>query len=161
MKTKIITAKFNNYQEMSQSAKNWQHHCSYRLLPNAFCGEHHVIELSHIQLSYSSRQGGFMHDAIAPPDSISIAVIQECNDKACFDRYKLHQGMVLFFDDSQAFNYMSRGYIKIAIISIPKYIYQEYDFELYPLLGKYLIDKDNNLSTLIDRVLKELLPRIY
>jgi len=157
MKTKIISAKFNNYQEMSQSAKNWEHHCSYRLLPNAFGGVHHVIELPSMQLSYSSREGGFMHDAISPPDSISIAIIQECHDKACFDRYKLHKGMVLFFDDSKAFNYMSRGYIEVAIISIPKDIYNKYDFELYPLLEKYLIDKNALFLTLINRILDEFL----
>ena len=152
MKTKITSAKFISYQDMSQSAKNWQHHCAYRLLPNAFHGEHSVIELPNMQLSYSSRKGGFMHDCIPPCNSISIAVIQECSDRACFDRFKLSKGMVLFFDDSKAFNYMSKGYIRVAIISIPKYIYKNYDFELSLLLGSYLMDKNYTILTLLESI---------
>jgi hypothetical protein len=45
MKTKISSTKFENYQEMSQSAKNWKHHCSYRLSNYAFEGKHHIIAL--------------------------------------------------------------------------------------------------------------------
>ena len=125
MKTKITSGKFYTYEEMSASAKNWDHHCSYRLLPHAFDGRHYVIELPLMQLSYSDRQGGFMHDAIAPPKCFSIAVIQECHEQACFDKLKLHQGMVLFFDDIQAFNYMSKGKINVAIMSIEKSIAQK------------------------------------
>ena len=154
MKIQITSKKFNTYKDMSKSAINWEHQCSYTLLPCAFDGEHHVIELPHIQLSYSSRLGGFMHDAISPKDSISIAIIQECKSKACFDRFKLYQGMVLFFDDAKALNYMSSGEIKTTIISISKY-----SFELSHLLGKYIMDRNGILSSLLTDILEKFLDK--
>jgi AraC-like DNA-binding protein len=157
MKTKISSAKFEAYKEMSQSAKNWDHHCSYRLLPHAFEGEHHVIELPNTQLSYSYRAGGFMHDAKSPPDSVSIAIIQKCSDVACFDRFKLQEGMVLFFDDSQSFNFMSKGNIHVAIISIPKSVALQQQLDLDTALRKYLMDESLVFSTLFDKTLETFL----
>ena len=157
MKTKITSKKFNTYKEMNQSAKNWEHHCSYTLLPHAFEGEHHVIELANIQLSYSNREGGFMHDAISPKDSISIAIIQECKSQACFDSFKLHKGMVLFFDDSKAFNFMSKGKIITTIISIPTLVEEELKMELQHLLGSYIEDKKGLLASALNHILKEFL----
>jgi len=157
MKTKITSAKFKAYKEMSQSATNWDHHCSYRLLPHAFEGEHHVIELPHTQLSYSYREGGFMHDAKSPPDSVSIAVIQTCSDIACFDRYKLQKGMILFFDDSQSFNFMSKGEIRVAILSIPNGLIAQHALDFKKILGKYMFDENVQFSTLFDNTLKTFL----
>jgi len=157
MKTKITSAKFKAYKEMSQSATNWDHHCSYRLLPHAFEGEHHVIELPHTQLSYSYREGGFMHDAKSPPDSVSIAVIQKCSDVACFDRYKLQKGMILFFDDSQSFNFMSKGEIRVAILSIPNGLIAQDTLDFKKILGKYMFDENVQFSTLFDNTLKTFL----
>ena len=157
MKTKISSTKFKNYQKMSQSAKNWEHHCSYRLLPHAFEGEHHVIELPHTQLSYSYRQGGFMHDAKSPPDSVSIAVIQKCSEAACFDRFKLQEGMVLFFDDSQSFNFMSKGEICIAILSIPNAMIQKNELDVKRLFGAYIFDNKAHFSTLFNEALQAFL----
>jgi len=157
MKNKITSKKFNTYQEMSQSATNWEHQCSYTLLPHAFDGEHHVIKLPNIQLSYSNREGGFMHDAVSPKDSISIAIIQECHSQACFDKFKLYKGMVLFFDDSKAFNYMSKGKIITTIISIPKHVAKEFKIKLTHLLGSYIEDKEGLLAPTLYHILKEFL----
>ena len=157
MKTKISSAKFEAYKEMSKSAKNWDHHCSYRLLPHAFEGEHHVIELPHTQLSYSYREGGFMHDAKSPPESISIAVIQQCSNVACFDRFKLKEGMILFFDDSQSFNFMSKGEVRVAILSIPNTLTNQQKLDFKEILGKYMFDEKAHFSTLFDKTLKTFL----
>ena len=157
MKTKITSAKFEAFEEMSQSAKNWDHHCSYRLLPHAFEGEHHVIELPHTQLSYSYREGGFMHDAKSPPDSVSIAVIQTCADIACFDRFKLREGMILFFDDSQSFNFMSKGEIRAAIISIPNTLISQHKLDFRKIFGKYVFDENAQFSALFDKTLEAFL----
>jgi AraC-like DNA-binding protein len=157
MTEKITSTKFDAYKEMSQSAKNWDHHCSYRLLPHAFEGEHHVIELSNTQLSYSYREGGFMHDAKSPSDSVSIAVIQKCSNIACFDRFKLQEGMILFFDDSQSFNFMSKGEIRVAIISIPNRLIAQHTLDFKKILGKYMFDENARFSTLFDKTLKAFL----
>jgi len=94
--SKISVAKFDTFQEMTDSAKNWDHLCSYKLLHCAYEGEHHIIELPHIQFSYMHREGGFMHRSIAPEGSVSVAVVQVCDDKAFFDDIKLHKGDIVF-----------------------------------------------------------------
>ena len=157
MKHKFSSKNFNNYQEMEKSAKNWNLHCSYRLQPNAFLGENHVIELPHIQLSYTYREGGFMHDAISPPDTVSIALIQECQDMACFDTFKLHKGMVLFFDDTKALNFMSKGAIRVAIMSIPITIFERYGLNFEAYMGHSVQTCDNELSELFEKVLSDYL----
>jgi len=151
--TKCTQQKFNNYKEMAQSAKNWDLLCTYQLLPHALEGEHHVIELPSIQLSYSERSGGFMHDAMSPKGAISVAVIQECKDKACFDRMKLHKGDILFFDDSQTFNFMSNDHVKVAIISIPRTLKNVQKLQLPSALGYFIVDQNMHLSHLLDSVL--------
>ena len=157
MKRKFSSINFDNQQEMSKSATNWDHHCSYKLLPYAYEGEHHVIILPHSQLSYSHRRGGFMHDAFSPPNTISIAVIQECHEAACFDTFKLHAGMVLFFDNRQAFNFMSQGEIRVAIISLPSDLCHTFGLNIETYFGRYTEDADGTLSALFDKVLKNYL----
>ena len=157
MKQKLTKQKFNTYKEMSESAKNWDHLCTYQLLPHALEGEHHVIELPSMQLSYSDRAGGFMHDAMSPKGSISIAVIQECTDKACFDRMKLTKGDILFFDDSQTFNFISNNHIKVAIVSIPRTLKSIHKLQLSSTLGHFIIDQDMQLSYFLSNILKETL----
>jgi len=154
-KAKLTKQKFDTYKEMSESAKNWDHLCTYQLHSHALEGEHHVIELPSMQLSYSERAGGFMHDAMAPKGAISIAVIQECNDKACFDRMKLHKGDILFFDDSQTFNFMSNDYIKVAIISIPKDSKNIQKLQLSTTLGHFIIDEYMQFSQLLNHILED------
>lgn len=153
----VTSKKFEAYKEMSQSAKNWEHRCSYKLLPHAFEGEHHVIELPQTQLSYSYREGGFMHDAISPPDSVSVAVVQSCSDVACFDRFKLKKGMVLFFDDTQPYNFMSKGSIRVAILSIPNTVAAQYKLNIKTAYGKYIFDEEAEFSTLFEHTLKAFL----
>jgi len=157
MKTKISSKKFDNFTDMSQSAKNWDHHCSYTLLPHAFEGEHHIIELPDTQLSYSYREGGFMHETISPPACISIAVVQSCGDKACFDTFKLHSGMIVFFDDSKSFNFMSKGETKVAIISIPKSLAEAYSLDLTKYFGNFIEDDHALFSNLFDTILGKFL----
>jgi len=157
MKKIISSKKFNTYNEMSQSAKNWDHHCSYTLLPHAFKGEHHIIKLPEVQLSYAYREGGFMHETIAPANCISVAVVQSCSDKSCFDIFKLHSGMILFFDDSQSLNLMSKGKIAVAIISIPMSLVKKSLPILQESFGKFIEDDEASFSNLFDNVLEKFL----
>jgi len=156
MENSISSQKFNNYLSLCQSAKNWDIHCAYQLLPYALEGENHVIELPSIQLSYSSREGGFMHSAIAPEDSVSIAVIQECEGIASFDRMKLHQGDIVFFNDSKALTFMSKAKIKVAIVSIPYQIQKSVQTDFRTLPGHFMRDKRNILTTALQNILTDL-----
>lgn len=155
----IKSQKFTNYKGMAESAVNWEHHCSYQLTTKAHFGAHHVIQLPSILLSYTEREGGMMHEVSSPTDAFSIAVIQRLDDKACFGNMKLHTGDILFFDDSQFYNFMSSSYIKVAIISLPK------DKIVPPLktmfskklLGHSIQDTGGILSQILENILKECL----
>ena len=154
MKNKISSKKFNDYDSMSQSAKNWDIHCAYQFVLHAHTGVNHVIELPSIQLSYSHRKGGFMHSAISPKDSISIAVIQECKGVATFDRIKLSKGDIIFFDDIKAYNFMSKDEIKVAVISIPNTKVMHLQSALHGAMGHYMKDSKDILASTLQKVLE-------
>ncbi len=151
---KISSKTFDNYEEMAESAENWEHNCSYTLSSTAHHGEHHIIDLPNLQLSYSTREGGYLNESIAPPQAISIGIVQECRDKACLSRLKLHQGQVVFFDDTQTFTDMSNDYIKVAILSIPITFDTTLLKVLQKALGMYLVDKDMILSSQLNTILE-------
>ena len=134
--------KFTDYESMQSSAKNWDIHCAYQLHPKALIGVHRVVELDSIILSYTKREGGFMHDAISPPGTFSIAIILECESRACFDKHKLHKNRVLFFDDLQAYNFMSKSTIEVGIISISKLKYKQLCENLSKYLGLSIYDEE-------------------
>ena len=153
--SKIAVAKFDTYQEMSDSAKNWDHLCSYKLLHCAYEGEHHIIELPHIQFSYMYREGGFMHSSIAPKGSISIAVVQVCDDKAFFGDIKLHKGDIVFFDDLKTYTTLSKGRIEATILSIPKAFMKTSSLKYTETVGHTLYDNNEILSNACREILEQ------
>ena len=155
MKQKTSSQQFDNFIAMSQSAKNWDIHCAYQFFPHGSEGEHHIIELPSMQLSYSYRKGGFMHSAISPKGFISIAVVEECKGIAFFDRIKLSKGDILFFDDSRAYNFMSKDEIKVAIISISNTKVNSLQTGLYNAIGHYMKDSESILTIRVQKILEE------
>ena len=141
---------------MSQSAKNWDIHCAYQFCPHAFTGEHMVIELPSMQLSYSYREGEFMHSAISPKDSISIAVVQECKGVTSFDRMKVSKGDIVFFDDSKAYNFMSKDKSRVAIVSIPNRKIKYLQSALAAAVGHYMKDSEDILAIALQEILEEI-----
>ncbi len=109
---------YNNYEMMDESAKNWKYNCTYQLKPNALSGRHRILQLCSIQLGYAQRPGGMMNDSYSALDCISVAVIEECADKACFHRTKLHKGDIIFFDDSRPYNFVTNDRITFTVINI-------------------------------------------
>ena len=142
---------FSDYQKLIESSINWEYHCTYQLLPTALEGENEVHVLETMQLSYTYRKGGMMHDARSPEGTLCIAVIQECQDKACFDNIKLHAGDIVVFDDSRYINFMSNDVIKVAIVSIQKESANRLLKQLLKLRGTLLHDHDELLSTLLTK----------
>ena len=153
--SKISVAKFDTFQEMTDSAKNWDHLCSYKLLHCAYEGEHHIIELPHIQFSYMHREGGFMHRSIAPKGSVSVAVVQVCDDKAFFDDIKLHKGDIVFFDDLKTNTFLSKGCIKATILSIPKKFMKASTLKYIDAVGHTLYDNNEILSNTCTEILEQ------
>ena len=109
---------YKNYEMMDESAKNWKYNCTYQLKPNALSGRHRILQLCSMQLGYAQRPGGMMNDSYSALDCISIAVIEECADKACFHRTKLHKGDIIFFDNSRPYNFVTNDKITFTVINI-------------------------------------------
>ncbi len=139
---------------MTESAKNWDIHCSYQFVPHAHTGVNHVIELPSMQLSYSHREGGFMHSAISPTNSFSIAVVIECAGISTFDRIKLSKGDIVFFDDEKAYNFMSKDAIKVAIVSIPNTKVKHFQLKLHAAIGHYMKDHEDILANTLQKTLE-------
>ena len=140
---------------MSSSAKNWDIQCAYQFVPYAHWGENHVIELDSMQLSYSTRKGGFMHSAISPLDSFSIGVVLECKGVATFDCTKLSKGDIVFFDDAKAYKFMSKDEIKVAIISISNTRLTHLKPILIQAIGYYMKDINEIVITKLQSILDE------
>ena len=157
MKNRISSQKFNNYTTLSQSAKNWDIHCAYHLFSHALNGENHVITLPNMQLSYSCRDGGFMHRSIAPENAVSIGVILRCEGIASFDRMKLQEGDIVFFDDTKALHFMSRDKIEVAIVSLPNTQNPTLASLVYSAMGKQMKDDEKRLTELLQRILKNFM----
>jgi AraC-like DNA-binding protein len=149
-----IDQTYTTIDEMLGCSDNWEHHCTYQLLPSGIKGHHRVLQLYTMQLSFVERLGGMMNDVSSAKGCFSVAVIEENRDKMCFDRIKLKTGDVLFFDDSQAFNLMSNDTIKFCVVNIQK----EHLGKIKPLLKKVikhtLKDKDFLLSKTIQDIWK-------
>lgn len=111
---------YTDYKGMKESSLNWEYLCAYQLLPTAMDGTHKVILLDAMQLSYTYRVGGMMHNARSPKRMFSIAVVHECQESACFNSMKIKKNDILFFDDTNFIDFMSKGKLKASIVSLPK-----------------------------------------
>lgn len=155
----IKSQQFITYKDMTESAVNWEHHCSYQLTSQAHHGTHHAIQLPSMQLSYTEREGGMMYETSSPPNAFSIAVILYSNDKACLDSMKLKAGYIFFLDHNRFYTFMSNSHIKAAIISLPE---DQIKPPLKTLLtkklfGHYMQDTQGKMSKILEDVLAETL----
>ncbi len=149
-----IKRQFNGFEALQENAKNWEHHCTYQLQPNALAGEHQVLQLHSMQLLHAQRRGGFMHNIATACDCISVAVVEECGDKACFDRLKLRRGDILFFDDSRSFSYMSSGAGRFTVLTIPKSALGPLLPKLPQVLDHLIRDTDGVFETILRQTLE-------
>lgn len=111
---------YHSYAMMGESIKNWEQLCPYQLRPDGLSGRHQVLQLRTMQIVYAKRNGGTMHNTGSAKDTLTIAVVEACADKACFDRMKLQSGDILFFDDSHPYNLITNDSIEFILVSIHK-----------------------------------------
>jgi len=114
----FIDKYYNNYEDMEDSAKNWKYNCLFQLKPNALLGHNRILQLSFMQIGYVSRSGGLMHDTYSAIDCISVAIIENCEGKACFHRTKLESGDIIFFDNLHPYNFVINSHIDLIVINI-------------------------------------------
>ncbi len=140
--------KYNNYKDMQESSLNWEYLCAYQLLPTAMEGKHQIILLDTMQLSYTYRVGGMMHNALSPKNMVSVAVIHECQGKACFNSMKIKKGDILFFDDTDFIDFMSNDVIQASIVSLPKRD-DALTSKLLNSIGSFLHNTENRLASFL------------
>ena len=140
---------YNNYKMMVESAKNWKYNCTYQLKPNALSGRHRILHLSSMQLGYGDRPGGMMYDSYSALDCISVALIEESADKACFHRTKLQKGDITFFDDSRPYNFVTNDKVTLSVINIHNDISDVLQPALSRALNLSIKDTHNAFQTVL------------
>ena len=137
---------YDGYTQMEESVTNWEHHCTYQLLPHGLTGQHQVLHLHSMQLSYGERPGGMMNDVNCAKDTFTFAIIEESKDKICFDRLKIQAGDILFLDDSRPFSFMSNDAIKFCTVNIQIDKINSLLPEISDLLNHTIKDTNDELS---------------
>ena len=148
----ISDKQYNSYEVMSESINNWEHLCPYQLRPDGLSGRHQVLQLHTMQILYAKRDGGTMHNAGAAKDSMTIAVVKACADKACFGQLKLQTGDILFFDDSQPHNFITNDTIQFIAVSIHKSDLGARKSKLLQALDQCIKDTDSRFATTLRNI---------
>ncbi len=150
----FIDRYFNGFEALEENTKNWEHSCTYQLQPNALSGQHQVLQLHSMQLLHAQRRGGFMHSIYSAKDCISVGVIEECADKACFDRLKLKTGDIVIFDDSRPYNYIVNDTIAFTVLSIRKSALGSLHPKLTKAINYVIKDTDGQLRAILQQTWK-------
>ena len=137
---------------MGQSINNWKQFCPYQLLPGGLSGRHRILQLHSMQIAYAQRNGGTMHNAGAPKNCLAIAVVEACTDKACFGRIKLKRGDILFFDDSNTYNFITNNSIQFTVVSVKKEKLGGELSKLSPILDHIIHDTDNIFTSTLNNI---------
>ena len=116
----FIDQQYDGYEMMRANIKNWKQLCPYQLRPDSLSGRLQVLQLHSMQIVFGERKGGTMHNAGSPKDSLNIAIVELCADKACFGRIKIKTGDIFFFDDKHPHNFIANDTIKFIVLSIEK-----------------------------------------
>ena len=147
---------FNTVDLMIKSSANWGYNSIYKLLPQAFEGENHMISLPTLQLSYARRSGGALYENLSPKGMISVGIVHEAKGKFCFSNIKLQSGDILFFDDTVPHTLITSDAIFTSVISIPKATYRRLSKTLKTYRGKIIRDTGNALAKMMEDTLAQV-----
>lgn len=148
-----FTQKYDTYESMLSATKVWSRSCTYQMQENAFKGEFHFLHLNALLLSYVKREDSLYFDAIPPSDSISLAIIEKCEYKACFGAMKVLSGDIIFFDSIH--NFITNKSIKYTIITIPKIYLRKRN--LLALFNSYLNKKATDTNAKLSQEMHDTL----
>lgn len=151
----FIDLYYDGYEEMQSITDNWEHQCTYQLLPDALKGHHQVLHLQTMQLAYVERPGGMMSNSGSAKDCITFSVLEECADKACFHRMKPQVGDIVFFDDSAPYNFMTNSPFKLCAVNIQKEALGPLLPKLSQALNHTIKDTDALMSKTLRSILKQ------
>jgi len=151
----VSQKEFSSYQEMAEHAPDWSLFCNYQLEPHGMDGKYQILELSSMQVAHSDMVGGFMFSFEAPKDKVCFSIIEQVDEKACFEQMKLRPGMIVVFDDRDVYNFMSSAKIKLIDVSINKSLASPLIKKLLSLQQMYFTDTNNEMTYLLQDVLNK------
>jgi len=150
----FIDQQYDNYEMMQANITNWKQLCPYQLRPDSLSGRLQILHLHLIQIVFGKRNGGTMHHAGSPKDSLNIAIVESCKDKGCFGRIKLKTGDVFFFDDKHPNNFIANDTIKFIVVSIDKSNLGSRLSNLSKVIDHCIHDTDARLTTMLREIWK-------
>lgn len=145
---------YNSYDTMSKSIDNLEQVCPYQLLPHTPNGRHQILQLHSMQISYGERNGGTMHNAATPENTLTVGVVEACAGKVCFGHLKVQTGDILFFDDSYPHNFITSDAITFIGITISKEKLGEKISKLSYALDHLIHDTDGRYVAKLHEILK-------
>lgn len=150
----FIEQQYDGSEMLKPSIDNWQYLCPYRLRPDSFSGRVQILHLHSMQIVFSERNGGTMQNVRAAKDSLNIAIVESCTDKACFGRIKLKTDDILFFDDRNPHNFITNDSIKFIVVSISKSDLGSRLSNFSEILDYCIYDTDTRLATMLHETWK-------
>lgn len=151
----FIDLHYDSFENMLHEHDNWEHHCNFQMLPKALTGHHQVLQLHAMQINYVERHGGLMNEAGTAKDTLSFAVLETCDGRACFDRMKPKAGDIIFFDDKKAYNFMTSASMKLCAVNMQK----EKMGDLLPLVSQALMHTIHDTDGIMSKLLRGILQR--
>ena len=116
----LVYQEFFEYKAMQESAKNWLFSSKYRFSTGSFYGCHDGLQLTDMQFGHAHQYEGILFEGYSPKDCLTIAVIQENYSVLCMNNIKMNLHDIITLDDTKAYDFISSGRVKVAIISIKK-----------------------------------------
>ncbi|MCD6212689.1 MAG: AraC family transcriptional regulator [Sulfurovum sp.] len=150
----FIDQQYDNYEMMQANITNWKQLCPYQLRPDSLSGRLQILHLHLMQIVFGKRNGGTMHYAGSPKDSLNIALVESCEDKGCFGRIKIKTGDIFFFDDTHPNNFIANHTVKFIVISIDKNNLGSRLSSLSKVLDHRIYDTDAHLRTMLREIWK-------
>jgi AraC-like DNA-binding protein len=138
------------------SAKNWEYGTIYRLLPDTLEGEHRILILPHMQLSFTDSKGGELRKVCSPRGMISVAAVMESEANGCFGYTKFKAGDVVIFDDTQPHIFFNASAYRIAIVSFSKSKFRK----LSKKYGNYKECVIDNAALPLGSLLEDILQKV-
>ena len=145
---------WDNAEVATQNVRNWEYNCIYQLKPNGLRGQRQVLDLNSMQINHVGRLGGLMLTPCASKNSFVIMVLALCADKACLGPMKLRTGDIVFFDDSDAHNFINNGAIEFTAVTIKKSRLGTLLATLTKIINHHIYDTDSRFRSTLYEILK-------
>ena len=154
----ILNYSYDSFDKLSQlNPENWKQACPFQLSTTALNGQYQALQLCSMQIGYGLREGAAMYGVSSTKDSFCVVLIITCKGKSCYDRIKLREGDIFFFDDSHPHNWITDCLVKHAIITVRKDALPVELSNVSKLIGHSILDTDARWLTILHKVRKQFI----